>query len=114
MQAVTGREIAPLGSDPLGDMSEALPANAVVGVVGAGAMGAGIAQVAANAGHSVLLFDTAQGVAQTGKDRIEGGLAKLVSRGKKTEAEVADLVARITIADSLEINELGDGDKLAP
>ena len=102
MQAVTGREIAPLGSDRLGDMSEALPANAVVGVVGAGAMGAGIAQVAANAGHSVLLFDTAQGVAQTGKDRIEGGLAKLVSRGKKTEAEVADLVARITIADSLE------------
>ncbi|MDG1739181.1 MAG: 3-hydroxyacyl-CoA dehydrogenase NAD-binding domain-containing protein [Paracoccaceae bacterium] len=79
-----------------------LPPNVIVGVVGAGAMGAGIAQVAAAAGHPVILFDATPGAAQTGRDRIESGLVKLVSRGKKTEADVADLLARITIADKLE------------
>ena len=66
-----------------------LPPNVIVGVVGAGAMGAGIAQVAAAAGHPVILFDATPGAAQTGRDRIESGLVKLVSRGKKTEADVA-------------------------
>ncbi|MFT4672806.1 MAG: 3-hydroxybutyryl-CoA dehydrogenase, partial [Pseudohongiellaceae bacterium] len=37
-----------------------------IGVIGAGTMGAGIAQVAASAGHSVVLFDVASGAAQNG------------------------------------------------
>jgi len=42
-------------------MSEALAVTSVVGVVGSGAMGTGIAQVAAVAGHTVLLFDARDG-----------------------------------------------------
>ena len=42
---------------------QALPREAVVAVIGAGAMGAGIAQVAAQAGHRVLLCDARTGAA---------------------------------------------------
>ncbi len=42
---------------------QALPREAVVAVIGAGAMGAGIAQIAAQAGHRVLLFDARTGAA---------------------------------------------------
>jgi 3-hydroxyacyl-CoA dehydrogenase len=45
----------------------------VVGVIGAGTLGAGIAQVAAAAGHRVRLFDTSMGAAAEGKDRVARG-----------------------------------------
>jgi 3-hydroxybutyryl-CoA dehydrogenase len=44
--------------------------NSVIGVIGAGTMGAGIAQVAAQAGHPVLLFDAAEGAAARGRDGV--------------------------------------------
>ncbi len=67
----------------------------VIGVVGAGTMGAGIAQVAAAAGHSVLLFDAVEGAAAAGLERSAKGLSRLVERGKM-EAEVRDaLLARV-------------------
>lgn len=77
----------------------------VIAVVGAGAMGAGIAQVAAKAGHPVLLYDVGAGTAQKGLDKIAGGLAKLVERGRMDEAERSALLDRISIAD--ELTELG-------
>lgn len=46
-------------------MSRPLSETDAVGVVGAGAMGAGIAQVAALAGHTVHLYDTRAGAAET-------------------------------------------------
>ncbi len=45
----------------------ALSTSDTVAVIGAGTMGAGIAQVAAKAGHPVLLFDAQDGAAQSGK-----------------------------------------------
>ena len=72
-----------------------------IGVIGAGTMGAGIAQVAANAGHSVVLFDVAAGAAQNGVQSIRSGLAKLVERGRKSQQEVDGLCARITPADQI-------------
>jgi 3-hydroxybutyryl-CoA dehydrogenase len=53
-----------------------------VGVVGAGTMGAGIAQVCLQAGHDVLLFDVDHQAIQRGRDRIADGLQRLVDKGK--------------------------------
>lgn len=74
-----------------------------VGVIGAGTMGAGIAQLAAAAGHPVLLFDAFEGAAEKGRSRIAKGLDKLVERGRMARAEADALVGRITVA-----GELGD------
>ena len=57
-----------------------------VGVVGAGTMGAGIAQLAASHGHKVKLFDVAEGAAQGAIEKTAAALARLVERGKKTAA----------------------------
>jgi len=64
-------------------------------VVGAGIMGAGIAQVAAQAGHSVYLVDAREGAAQQACIKLREGLQALVSKGKYTQAQVDALIARI-------------------
>ena len=74
----------------------------MVGVIGAGTMGAGIAQVAANAGHTVVLFDVSAGAAQKALEGIRSGLAILVERGRKSQQEVDELCARITPAENIE------------
>jgi 3-hydroxybutyryl-CoA dehydrogenase len=79
----------------------ALDTGQVIAVVGAGAMGSGIAQVAAKAGHPVLLHDAGAGAAHKGLDRIAAGLAKLVERGRMDESERDALLARISIVDEL-------------
>jgi 3-hydroxybutyryl-CoA dehydrogenase len=65
------------------------------GVVGAGQMGAGIAQVAAASGLRVLLADVSKEAAQRGKDRIGQALSKLVDKGKMTADAKASLLASI-------------------
>ena len=57
---------------------ERIAPDAVVGVVGAGIMGAGIAQVAALAGHPVRLFDTREGAAVDARQRLQATLDALV------------------------------------
>ncbi|MBR9911082.1 MAG: 3-hydroxyacyl-CoA dehydrogenase PaaC [Gammaproteobacteria bacterium] len=79
-----------------------LTADKIIGVIGAGTMGAGIAQVAAAAGHRVKLFDTAPGAATSGIDNIRTGLARQVARGKMSDAEAAALVARIEPHEAME------------
>lgn len=66
----------------------------VVGVCGAGAMGAGIAQVAAQAGHSVIILDQNEEALGRGRDTVAKGLAAVVKRGKMTDAEAAAAAAR--------------------
>lgn len=80
----------------------ALPASAVVAVVGAGAMGSGIAQVAAQAGHPVLLFDSFAGAAAKGKAGIVAALGKLVAKGKLDADSATAIEGRISVCDSLE------------
>uniref|UniRef100_A6VZY0 3-hydroxyacyl-CoA dehydrogenase PaaC n=1 Tax=Marinomonas sp. (strain MWYL1) TaxID=400668 RepID=A6VZY0_MARMS len=84
----------------------ALNQSAVIGVIGAGAMGAGIAQVAAQAGHQVKLYDNREGVAQSSIDSMAKQLAKLVERNKFTAEQVQQILARLSVANSLD--ELSD------
>lgn len=80
----------------------ALPTETTIAVIGAGTMGAGIAQVAAKAGHPVLLFDAAAGAAQKGIERTAQGLQKLVERNKMPAEEREALLSRLTPCDSIE------------
>ena len=59
-----------------------------IAVIGCGVMGQGIAQVAAQAGCRVLMFDAKGGAAGAAKDAIAGALSRLVERGKLNQAQV--------------------------
>lgn len=80
----------------------ALPTTAIVGVIGAGTMGAGIAQVAAQAGHQVLLFDAAPGAAQIGLEKTAKILHKLVARNKLSAEACEATLARLLPCDNIE------------
>lgn len=80
----------------------ALNKDAAVAVIGAGAMGAGIAQVAAQAGHPVALFDTREGAAAQAIAGIAKQLGKRVDAGKLDAAERDAVIARLTPAARLE------------
>jgi 3-hydroxybutyryl-CoA dehydrogenase len=79
----------------------ALASNAIVGVVGAGTMGAGIAQVAATAGHPVRLFDIAPEAAERAIAGIAGRLQRSVDKGRLTAVERSAILARLTPAADL-------------
>ncbi len=72
-----------------------------VGVIGSGAMGIGIAQVAATAGHPVTLVDSDAAVVEAALARLGDVLARLVSKGRATDAERADILARIGTAQTI-------------
>lgn len=80
----------------------ALSKDTAVAVIGAGIMGAGIAQVAAAAGHAVYLYDTRAGASAKAVTGIADGLAKLVAKGKMDAATKDALVARIRPCDAIE------------
>lgn len=67
-----------------------------IGVIGAGQMGAGIAQVSAQAGYAVLLSDMSVERAQGGKDGIARQLARAVSKEKITQDDADAALGRIT------------------
>jgi 3-hydroxybutyryl-CoA dehydrogenase len=67
-----------------------------VGVIGAGQMGAGIAQVSAQAGYDVLLRDVDLGRAEAGKAGIEKRLKRAVEGGKLTADDAQAALGRIT------------------
>jgi 3-hydroxybutyryl-CoA dehydrogenase len=71
-------------------------------VVGAGIMGAGIAQVAAQAGHAVLLYDTRELAAEQAKTKLAATLAGLVAKGKLAPEAAQATLARITPAAALD------------
>ena len=65
-------------------------------VVGAGIMGAGIAQVAAQAGHPVWLHDAREGAAAEAKARLARSLDALVAKGRLSAEALTQTLARIT------------------
>lgn len=66
-----------------------------IGVLGAGQMGSGIAQVAAAAGYDVVLADASVELAQKGLSKIDAVLGKQVDKGKMKAEDRAALVGRI-------------------
>lgn len=64
-------------------------------VCGAGTMGGGIAQVCANAGYEVWMYDLTDAFAEGGKSKIAAGLEKQVARGKLTEEAKQELLDRL-------------------
>jgi 3-hydroxybutyryl-CoA dehydrogenase len=71
-------------------------------VVGAGQMGSGIAQVAAQSGRRVTVRDVGERELERGRQAIEASLARLVKKGQLGEAEREATLARITFTTSLE------------
>ena len=80
----------------------------MLGVVGCGAMGRGIVQIAALAGLSVRLYDSAPGAAETALQTLADTLAKLQDKGKLGADAVAAARQRMQVAGTLE--ELADCD----
>ncbi|MCB1995671.1 MAG: 3-hydroxyacyl-CoA dehydrogenase [Burkholderiaceae bacterium] len=83
-------------------MSDSLSADTRVLVVGAGIMGAGIAQVAALAGHRVALFDLRDGAAAAARDKLAQTLDGLAVKGKLAPDAVQAAMARITAIGALD------------
>lgn len=80
--------------DPMRDL--------LVGVVGTGAMGRGIMQIAAQGGFKVIAFDERAGAAEAAVTAIGAALTSTVSKGRLTQQEADAALARITLARNLE------------
>lgn len=74
----------------------------IVGIVGAGAMGAGIAQVAAMAGAEVRIFDKSQEAKTKALQNITSSIQKFVEKGKVSTTESIAIVGRIYVCEKLE------------
>lgn len=72
-----------------------------VGVVGAGQMGAGIAEVSARAGVAVTVFETTDALVTAGRTRITKSLERGVSSGKITERERDQALDKVTFTTDL-------------
>jgi 3-hydroxybutyryl-CoA dehydrogenase len=79
-----------------------------VGIVGAGTMGNGIAQVFAQSGFSVLLVDIAKPMLERARASIEKSLARFVEKGKLPAADRDATLGRLTITTA--IDRLTDAD----
>ncbi|MBH9417454.1 3-hydroxyacyl-CoA dehydrogenase [Pseudomonas aeruginosa] len=82
-------------------MSE--PSIVLIGIVGTGAMGQGIAQLAACAGLSVLLYDSRQGVALQAREQIATVLARQVERGRLEAEAVERAMGNLRVVEDLRV-----------
>jgi 3-hydroxybutyryl-CoA dehydrogenase len=79
-----------------------------IAVIGAGTMGAGIAQVAAQGGYQVIIQDIEQKLVERGLSTIKQNFARAISKGKLTVNESEQIMARIS--GSVELENLRDSD----
>ena len=73
-----------------------LSQSTTVGVLGAGAMGSGIAQVAAVAGHEVVLLDSQAAALDRARQGIQKALAREVEKGRMAQEQARDVERRLT------------------
>ena len=71
-------------------------ANVKIGVVGAGTMGSGIAQISAQAGFETVVYDVSQEFIDKGLERVRASLQRFAARGKITAEEERRILARLT------------------
>jgi 3-hydroxybutyryl-CoA dehydrogenase len=74
----------------------------IIGVVGAGTMGSGIAQLAAQQGFEVVLYDLSDDLAAKGLNRIAAAMGRSVEKGRMTEEDKNAALSRIRTASDLE------------
>ena len=67
----------------------------LIGIVGAGAMGSGIAQIASQAGHDVVLFDLSQEALTSSSFKLQKVMNRLIEKGKVTSDEAIAIQERI-------------------
>jgi len=79
-----------------------------IGVLGAGTMGSGIAQAAAEAGYDVIMRDIKDDFVQRGMSAINKNLGRAVDKGKKSKEEAEEIVGRIRGTTNLD--DLSDAD----
>ena len=75
--------------------------DSIIGVVGSGAMGSGIAQVAATAGHPTIIYDTNATALEKAKANLTNSLNKLVEKQKITAEKSADILALTTYSSAM-------------
>lgn len=73
-----------------------------IGIVGAGAMGRGIAQVSATGGMQVYIYDAAEGSAAAAKDFIASMISRSVEKGRMEKNEGDAAIGRVNVANSIE------------
>ena len=73
----------------------------IIGVIGSGAMGSGIAQVAATAGHTVLVYDNNANALEKAKTNLKTGLAKLVEKQKISSEKESSILSNIQFVSEL-------------
>lgn len=77
--------------------------NSIIGVIGSGTMGQGIAQVAATFGHRVVLYDVNEAALTNAKSSLESILTRLVEKERITEEKKTTILGNITFSNSLEV-----------
>jgi 3-hydroxybutyryl-CoA dehydrogenase len=81
--------------------TEVRPAR-IIGVIGAGTMGAGIAQLACRAGARTLLHDPIPAALGRGAEKVRAGLAKEAEKGRLSQQDATAATERLETVDSLE------------
>ena len=76
-----------------------------VSVIGSGTMGSGIAQVAADAGHTVVLYDADANALVMARESLVAVMNRLIEKGRKSREEADSLLGRIQYAESIEAVE---------
>lgn len=72
-----------------------LTSSSTIGVLGSGAMGSGIAQIAAVHGHHVVVLDTREEAVARAREGMQRALAREVEKGRLEKARAADALARV-------------------
>ena len=74
----------------------------IIGVIGAGTMGIGIAQIAAQSGHEVILYDGSEKVMQNARHQLTRTLNKLVEKSNMSDQDEVAVMYRIYFVDHLQ------------